>query len=270
MERGINMLLVVIILFILILLTKLGRCILFNIHREAAYLCIDFISYIKNRKWNDWNGFGLNIYVGIFGKGKTLSATKYVLKQAKRYNLNVISNIKLNGYPYIPLTNWQQIVEAEGNTIILIDEISTVFNARQWKNFNINLLFQLLQCRKNKKMIVGTAQRFAHVDKLLRDITYNVIDCNKYWRLLHNSFYDGWDYENCQNAVMLRRLTHYWNFISNKDYVAYDTSEIIDNAKRTEFISNDEIMTSRGDVVFNDMAVSNVSRKFKKRKIKGK
>ena len=159
----------------LIFLTKIGRCIFFNLHREALYLCIDFFDYIKNKKWNVWNGFGLNIYVGMFGKGKTLSATKYVLKQAKRYNLNVISNIKLNGYPYIPLTNWQQIVEAEGNTIILIDEISTVFNARQWKDFNINLLFQLLQCRKNKKMIVGTAQRFAHVDKLLRDITYNVI-----------------------------------------------------------------------------------------------
>lgn len=254
----------------LIFLTKLGRCIFFNLHREALYLCIDFFDYIKNKKWNVWNGFGLNIYVGMFGKGKTLSATKYVIEQANRYKLNVISNIKLNGIEYVPLTNWKQIVDCDGNTIILIDEISTVFNSRNWKDFNINLLFQLLQCRKNKKMIVGTAQRFSHVDKLLRDITYNVIDCNKYWRLLHNDYFDGWDYENCQNPRMLHKVFHCWKFISNKDFKSYDTSEIIDNAKRTDFISNNEIIAARGDVQFNELGVSKVSRKFKKRTMKGK
>lgn len=159
---------------IVIFVCKLTRCVILNIHRELYYLGLDFYEYIRYRKWNQWNGFGLNIYVGMFGKGKTLSATKYVIANAKRYNLNVLSNIKLNGIEYIPLTNWQQIVDCPGNTIILIDEISTVFNARNWKDFNINLLFQLLQCRKNKKEIIATAQRFAHVDKLLRDITYNL------------------------------------------------------------------------------------------------
>lgn len=261
---------ILIAIIVVLFAVKLTRCIIFNIHREIAYLGLDIYEYFKYKKWNNWNGFGLSIYVGMFGRGKTLSATKYVLRIAKRYKLNVISNIKLNGYPYTPLTNWQEIVDAPGNTIILIDEMSTVFNAREWKNFNVNLLFQLLQCRKNKKMIVGTAQRFAHVDKLLRDITYEVIDCNKYWRLQHTSHYDGWDYENCMNSNMLKRLSHEWQFITNKDYNGYDTSEIIDNTKRTEFMSNEEILTARGEVQFNELAVSKVSRKFKKRTQKGK
>lgn len=250
---------------IVIFVCKLTRCVILNIHRELYYLGLDFYEYIRYRKWNQWNGFGLNIYVGMFGKGKTLSATKYVIANAKRYNLNVLSNIKLNGIEYIPLTNWQQIVDCPGNTIILIDEISTVFNARNWKDFNINLLFQLLQCRKNKKEIIATAQRFAHVDKLLRDITYNVIDCNKYWRFQHNSYYDGWDYENCMNRDFLARLTHCWNFITNKDYKAYDTDEIIDNVKRTEFVSNDEILERRSNVQFNELAVNKPNRRLKKR-----
>lgn len=261
---------ILIFIIIILLCLKFTRCVIFNIHREIAYLGLDIFQYFRYRKWNHWNGFGLNIYVGMFGRGKTLSATKYVLSQAKRYKLNVISNIKLNGYPYTPLTNWQQIVDAPGNTIILIDEMSTVFNARQWKDFNINLLFQLLQCRKNKKMIVGTAQRFAHVDKLLRDITYEVIDCRKIWRWQHTVNYDGWDYENCMNHDMLKRTSHNWQFIRNQDYAAYDTSEIIDNAKRTDFISNEEIMNARGEVQFNELAVSKVSRKFKKRMKKSK
>lgn len=253
------------ILIIILLCIKFTRMLILNAFREAAYLGLDIFQYFKHKKWNNWNGFGLNIYVGMFGRGKTLSATRYVLRQAKRYKLNVISNIKLNGYPYTPLTNWQQIIDAPGNTIILIDEMSTVFNARAWKDFNINLLFQLLQCRKNKKMIVGTAQRFAHVDKLLRDITYEVIECRKIWRWQHTENYDGWDYENCQNKQMLKRVFHKWVFISNKDYQAYDTSEIIDNAKRTTFMSNDEILAARGDVQFNELAVHRVSSKYKKR-----
>lgn len=260
------------IIFVIIALfcIKFTRCVLLNSVRAAAYLGLDIFTYIKERKWNQWNGFGLNIYIGLFGKGKTLSATRYVLRNAKRYKLNVISNIKLNGYPYTPLTNWQQIVDAPGNTIILIDEMSTVFNARSWKDFNINLLFQLLQCRKNKKEIVGTAQRFPHVDKLLRDITYEVIDCRKMWRFQHAVHYDAWDYENCQNKDMLKRTFHKWVFINNKAYKSYDTSEIIDNAKRTEFMSNEEILNARGEVQFNELAPSRVSRKFKKRTQKGK
>lgn len=255
----------ILIIIIALLCIKLIRCVVFNLHREIAYLGLDIFEYIKYKKWNDWTGFGLNIYVGMFGRGKTLSATKFVLSQAKRYKLNVISNIKLNGYPYTPLTNWQEIVDAPGNTIILIDEMSTVFNAREWKNFNVNLLFQLLQCRKNKKMIVGTAQRFAHVDKLLRDITYEVIDCNKFWRFQHTVHYDGWDYENCMNHDMLKRTYHDWQFISNKDYAGYDTSEIIDNAKRTEFMSNEEILNARGEIQFNELAITKGSKRFKKR-----
>ena len=253
------------IIIIALLCIKLIRCVVFNIHREIAYLGLDIFEYFKYKKWNNWNGFGLNIYVGMFGRGKTLSATKFVLSQAKRYKLNVISNIKLNGYPYTPLTNWQEIVDAPGNTIILIDEMSTVFNAREWKNFNVNLLFQLLQCRKNKKMIVGTAQRFAHVDKLLRDITYEVIDCNKFWRFQHTVHFDGWDYENCMNHDMLKRTYYDWQFISNKDYAGYDTSEIIDNAKRTEFMSNEEILNARGEIQFNELAITKGSKRFKKR-----
>ena len=252
-------------IILILFFVKFTRCVILNIHREMFYLGLDIFEYFKYKKWKEWNGFGLNIYVGMFGKGKTLSATKYVLRQAKKYKLNVLSNIKLNGYPYTPLENYQQIIDAPPNTIILIDEISTVLNARSWKDFNINLLFQLLQCRKGKKMLVGTAQRFHHVDKLIRDITYEVIDCNKYWRFLHNSHYDGWDYENCMNRDMLKRVFHSWSFVSNKDYKGYDTSEIIDNAKRTDFLSNEEILTMRGDVQFNELAVSRVSRKFKKR-----
>lgn len=221
-------------------------CLLFTFIKSLRYAPFDLWDYIKNKGWTIWNGFGLRVYVGLFGTGKTLSAVNYVRRNALKYHLNVLSNIRLNDVPYTPLVNYNQIINAPANTIILIDEISTVLNARSWKDFNVNLLFQLLQCRKEHKELVCTAQRFAHVDKLIRDITAEVIVCRKLWRVCTNTAYDGWDYEN---AVAQFSIPHLWRkayVATNVLYDAYDTSELIDNAKRTDFISNDDILTARG------------------------
>lgn len=41
---------------------------------------------------------------------------------------------------------------------------------------------------------------------------------------------------------------------------------MIDNAKKTDFISNEERQVKLGEVVFNDLGVSKPSRKLKKRR----
>lgn len=205
----------------------------------------DIYHYFKYREWTVWRGFGLRIYVGMFGTGKSLSAVRFVRKNATRYHLNVISNIALKDITYTPLINYQQIIDAPPNTIILIDEVSTVFNARSWKDFNINLLFQLLQCRKNRKQLVCTAQRFSHVDKLLRDITAEVVVCRKNWRVCRNYAYDGWDFENTPAQFAIKPLWRFAYVATNELYNSYDTDEIIDNAKKTDFISNADILASR-------------------------
>ena len=219
---------------------------LFTFVRALRFCPRDIYNYIKNKGWTVWNGFGLRIYVGLFGTGKTLSAVRYVTNNASRYHLNVLSNIHLNDVSYTPLVNYNQIIDAPPNTIILVDEVSTVFNSRSWKDFNINLLFQLLQCRKQRKQLVCTAQRFAHVDKLLRDITAEVIVCRKWWRVCTNTAYDGWDFENAVAQFTIPMLWRLSYVATNRLYNAYDTEELIDNVKRTEFVSNEDILVSRG------------------------
>lgn len=258
----------IILTFILLILFPTLRCFLSNILRVVFYAIRDIFNYFRLKKWREWDGYGLKIYVGLFGRGKTLSAVKEVVRQYKRYNLNILSNIKLYGVPYTPLTNYKQIIDAPSNTLILIDEISTLFNSRTWKDFNIDLLFQLLQCRKQKKMIIATAQRFSHVDKLVRDITRDVVVCDKLYRFMRTTTYDAWNYENCMNTDFLKPLSRGCVFISNDDYNSYDTSELIDNFKKETFVSNSTILVNRGTVEFNDMLVSKKSlkRKFLKKR----
>ena len=226
----------------------------------------DTFNYFKYQKWKEWNGFGLIFYTGLFGTGKTLSATKYVIATAKRYNLNVISNISLQGIEYTPLINYQQILDAPAYTIIFIDEISTLWNSREYKSFPVEVLFRLLQNRKSHIQFIATAQRFEHIDKLLRDVASYVVVCRKLWRFTVNTYYDAYMYERV-NGQFLKPAFEKMAFITDLDYAAYDTNEIINNVKKTDFISNDEILNKRIESVYNPLkiSVSGLNRKTKKR-----
>ena len=260
------MLPVIIIVLIALLSFEKSRFIIMNfpiIVQGIGYIPKDTYMYFKEKRWKWFKGFGIRIYSGLFGYGKTLGTVDYVLRMYQKYKVNIYSNIKLIGVPYTPLENFKQIIEAPGNTIILIDELSTVFNSRQWQDFPIDLLFQLLQVRKNRKQLVCTAQRFEHVDKAIRDVTADVVCCRKYYRYCILTAYDAWDYEHTPLNVYLQPKYKIMYLATDKLYNSYDTTELIDNTKKTKFISNKEILERRGEVL--NKLPENMTRKGRKK-----
>lgn len=260
-----------IILIIILFCMKLTQCIIFNLHRVAIYSVKDFITYIMKRQWKDFRAFGIDMYIGMFGKGKTLSMVHQARQLYCKYGDSLIfySNFKLEDIPYIPLINFNQLVELgeempEGvqGYVVLIDEISSVLSHRNYANFPLELIGLLCQQRKKHVYIMCSAQRFFMVDKIWRSITTNVIDCNKYWRFAHNQYYDAWDYENAMNESLIRRVYHDWWFVKDSDYAGYDTSEMISKTAASDFISNEEAIVRKGlDSTVNELAVKNHSRK---------
>ncbi|MFQ9763233.1 MAG: hypothetical protein ACLRYE_08355 [Gemmiger formicilis] len=82
-------------------------------------------------------------------------------------------------------------------TIACVDELGVQLNSRSFRdNIDPTFLSTLLCCRHYYISLYGSAQRFGHVDKLMRDVTLNVIQCRKFWRLQCNSWYDAWELEN--------------------------------------------------------------------------
>lgn len=254
----------IIILIIISMFVPMIQVAIKNLHSTIFYFFKDLFYYFKEKKWRIWKGKGINMYCGYFGRGKTLSAVKHVTTVAKRYKLNVYSNIKL-GIDYIPLVNYQQIIDAPPNSIFLVDEFSTVFHARSWSDFPSDLIFTILQSRHCKKQLIGTSPRFMQVDKIIRDSTDKVIMCNKMWRFQNLSVYDGADLENSPQSSLVKPLySHAW-FVRDKNYHMYDTFELIDNVKRYDFLSNDEILKARGDQETGLIYAKKISRKGKKR-----
>lgn len=248
------------------------RCIIFNLHNVAVYSVRDLVKYIRCKQWKKFSRFGIDMFIGMFGHGKTLSMTHRARKLYKRYgdSLRFISNYKLIGIPYVPLINFNQLVklgEEEDSpyqgTVVLIDEIEDVLSHRNFANFPLPLLHTLTQQRKKHVYIMCSAQRFFMVDKLFRSITTHVIDCNKYWRLQHMVYYDAWDYENAMNTQLVKSLLSRWWFVHNRDFDCYDTEQMISQDMAGKFISNEEAIVRKGmDSVVNDLAVKKPSRRL--------
>lgn len=267
------MTMIYILLIVFLLVCKFTNCVIFNLHNVVFYSIKDFINYILKRKWKDFHAFGIDMFVGMFGKGKTLSMVYVARKLYKKYgdSLIFLSNFQLTDIPYVPLVNFNQLVEL-GNEmpegvqgyVVLIDEISSVLSHRNYANFPLELIGLLCQQRKKHVYIMCTAQRFFMVDKIWRSITTNVIDCDKKWRFAHNQYYDAWDYENAMNTALIKRWYHDWWFVKDSDYNGYDTCEMISKTAASDFISNEEAIVRKGldsQVTVNELAVKNHNKK---------
>ena len=143
----------------------------------------DLILWIKNKGWTIFEGWGLHLYVGAFGAGKTSSMVKDAYSIAKRFpQVTVLTNFALYNFPehttILPLNTVNDILNAPDNTLVLIDEIGTIFNSRDFVGGQKSvpkILFQhICQCRKRHIQILATTQRWNFLDKQLRDITATV------------------------------------------------------------------------------------------------
>ena len=263
-----------IMLLIILPFFKIVRCALFNIHYVYFYTVKDLYYYFKERKWKCFAEYGIDMYVGMFGHGKTLSMVHKARQLYALYgdSIDFIANFELKGIPYTPLINFNQLVDlgeelppGKQGTVILIDEISSVLSHRNYASFPLELIGLLCQQRKRHVYIMCTAQRFFMVDKIWRSITTNVYDCSKIWRFQHVSVYDAWDYENAMNSQMLQRLGHNWWFVRDIDYVSYDTSQMIGKQQASDFISNEESIVRKGlDSVVNELAIKKPNKRIKK------
>lgn len=224
----------------------------------------DLVLYIKYQKWHDFEHWGLHLYVGQFGAGKTCSMVNDAYHLAKQYKqLTIVTNLKLIGFPeytnILPLKTPQDILNAPPDTLVLIDEIGTIFNSRDFassKESVPKILFQhLCQQRKRHMMIYATTQRWNFLDKQLRDITDTVRATRSHFghpftRICTVWKYDAVEYDKAYTNPLLPLIP-----ISGDVYVQtdacrqrYDTAELIQNMLKAEYISDAETMQNRGEL----------------------
>lgn len=262
----------------------------------CRYLVTDVCKWFKYRKWNNCHTGKLICYTALFGKGKTLSVVHYITNMYQKYNnkkvydvsrrkwvtqkVHVISNVELN-IPYEKFISLEQIVRVSDTfkeidnendtltvTLVLGDEFSVQMNSRSFKS-NIDPLFlnTLLTCRHHHITLVYNAQRFNHVDALLRQVTSYVVNCDKVWRFQIHRYYDAYQLENASDPTLVKPFKRNGFFITDRDFNAYDTLACVGNLKKAvqsgDMMSESDILALQQNTEINPEVV-NPSGKFKR------
>lgn len=290
------------IVFILILfcivfaMSIIFRLIVMHPFDTIRYGISDFWHYFRGHQWNNMQTGKLIAYTALFGGGKTLSCVHYIICMYNRYNnkrvfdrdrhmwvtqkVHVLSNVDLS-IPFERLESLGQIVRVSEQfrqrdiddntltcTLVLGDEFSVQMNSRSFKT-NIDPLFlnTLLTCRHHHITIVYNAQRFQHVDALLRQVTSYCVECHKIWRFMIQKQYDAYELEFASDPTLVKPVAKYGWFITDHDYHAFDTLACVGNLKKSietgDMESEIEIINRQNINVDNNNVIS-ASKKFKK------
>lgn len=180
--------------------------------------------------------FGIWAFCGYYGEGKTLGAIHYALLIKRMYtylNIKIYTNFDLKGQDG-KIESWRDLLILPKNTIVIFDEIQSTFTSTKFKDFPLELLWKLTQCRKQGLAIFCSSPVYTRMTVQLRESVDNVILCKNVLslkRLFTYSFYKAPEYEkHMENKLILRqhRFKKLQFVANNIDYNLYDTNQIVD------------------------------------------
>lgn len=126
---------------------------------------------------------GVIIFEGRQGYGKTISMMEYARFMQKKYPLSkCCCNINYD-LRDSQLTDWKQLlsfVNGEYGVIDILDEMQNWFNSKDSKDFPPEMLSVVTQNRKNRRIILGTAQQFYMLAKDIRTQCTEVRSCRTF------------------------------------------------------------------------------------------
>lgn len=241
------------------------------------YLTYDFLMYVYTRGYKKFYGWGIHLFTGRFGAGKTSCVVYLARKYAKKYpQLTILTNMKLENFPkhtkILELNTAQDILNAPNDTLVIIDEIGTIFNSHDFSSGKTavpkSLYQHLCQCRHRRIMIYGTVQRFNLLDKQIRDISADVTFCSCHFkhpfsRLCIMQHYDIDEFETAQaNKLYVPRPDNVSAYIQrDENRSLYDTTELIQGMLKKEYLSDSEILENRGEYQPNYTPLDKKTRK---------
>ena len=194
--------------------------------------------------------YGLTVFCGRQGGGKTISMVEYLDNMHKLYpDAKIITNFNYVRQD-MPFTSWRQFTEVRNGldgVIFAIDELQNEYNSNNWKDFPEELLSVVTMQRKQRIKIVATTQVFTRVVKQLREQCYEVVECKTFFgRWTKQKCYDADDYNYIidnptpERRIRTRKKWKYSFVQSNFIRKLFDSYAVVESVKNKEFIDRSE------------------------------
>jgi len=199
----------------------------------------------KKRGETLFQPFGLKMFCGKQGSGKTMSMVWYLDRLRKRYPRALIFTNFSYCHQTAPLENLNDLLKYRNGTdgvIFALDEIQNEFSSASSKDFPETLLSEITMQRKQRMTILASSQVFSRIAKPLREQCFEVMYCQTFFgRWTRIKCYDAYDYCSIIDNYNLERkfkLPKKWkrSFIQTDDLRdSYDTYEKVQRLSRQGF-----------------------------------
>lgn len=280
------------------------RLIILHPYGVIYYALLDRVNFIQWKSFNECPYGKITCYIAhrgtAFGTGKTLSATREIVKAYTKYNgkkvfcprrrkfvtqrIHILSNVEFKSIPYEKLESLSQFVQETDDlqayddshncltvTYLFIDEASSQLNSRSFKsNFDAPFISRLLTSRHVRANLILTSQRSGMVDKLMRDCTNYYISCQKLWRFEILRYYDAYEIECAQEPNTVAPLHRSGYFITDNLFKNYDTyanvKALEKSCKEGDMLTAEQILSLRVGDPLQQAGSKRQAKKNRKRK----
>ena len=177
---------------------------------------------------------GIWVFCGPQGSGKTLSAVQCLQKMCKEYPKAIVcSNLDIKGIDnqIIPFEDYDQLKTLDNGIngiIFFLDELHVLWNSLESKDIPISEMACFCQMRKNRRVIIGTSQKYGRIAKPIREQLQYAIDCKNFFGLIqYNKILDPSESTESGGILEAKTVGHKIWFHSPELYNSYDTFKII-------------------------------------------
>lgn len=198
---------------------------------------------------------GMIIFEGRQGEGKSIAMCHFAREMQQEYpKAKCISNLAYK-YENDVLNDWRKLIDYENGkygVIAILDETQNWFSSNQSKNFPPEMLEVITQNRKNRRIILGTAQNFYLLAKAIRSQATEVRRCTTLLGALTivRKYYPVLDSDGNVKEWKYRGM---YFFVHDKELrESYDTYKVIKSLRKSGFQERTPDTVANTTIIFAD------------------
>lgn len=132
-----------------------------------------------NKDPDEFEPYGFRMICGEQGRGKTITLVYLLMKYQEMYPYAKTFTNLCYKYEDGQINSWRDMINYSNGKygcICVLDEVQNWFSSLQSKDFPPEMLTEITQQRKQRKVIFGTSQVFTRTAKPIREQTYLIYD----------------------------------------------------------------------------------------------